>query len=63
MMKKPEFKVIQGSRQELEFRLLRALFTPDGRETVAVLSKQLARKGQGRLQAVKAPLPEDKTRH
>lgn len=63
MMKKSDFKIVHGNRQELEIKLLHALFTPGDRKTVEMLSQQLARKGQGRLQAVKAALPQNKARH
>jgi len=53
MMKKPDLKIIHGRREALELKLLRAIFTPGASKTVEMLSKQLARKGQGRLQAVK----------
>lgn len=47
-------KIIKGARRELEYQLLRAIFTPGGNITAEALKQRLAPRGTGQLRAVDA---------
>jgi hypothetical protein len=47
-------KIINGGRRELEYRLLRAIFTPGANITAEALKQRLASRGTGQLRAVDA---------
>lgn len=49
-----KLKLIKGARRELEYQLLRAIFTPGGNITAEALKQRLAPRGTGQLHAVDA---------
>lgn len=48
-----QMKIIQGTRRELEYELLTALFTPDGDATAESLKQRLAPRGKEQIRAVR----------
>lgn len=50
-----KLKIIQGTRRELEYRLLAAMFAPGGRASAEALKQRLAPRGKGRLCTVRSP--------
>jgi hypothetical protein len=49
-----KLKLIKGARRELEYQLLRAIFTPGANITAEALKQRLASRGTGQLRAVDA---------
>ncbi len=49
-----KLKIIQGTRRDLEYQLLHAIFTPGGNITAEALKQRLAPRGKDQLRTVDA---------